>query len=129
MSEFDFARATARLPIWLLGLALLGAGYALFGYGLTAATSFLLGSVAAYVNLKLIERTARKVTTINPEATPETGKRDARRLFIQFTGLVLGVFAIIQLSGFSKPAAFIGFLLCPAAVLLEIVYELFTFKR
>jgi hypothetical protein len=49
------------------------------------------------------------------------------RLFIQFILFVLGAFVILRLSGFNVTAAFCGFLVCPVAVMLEILYELFTY--
>jgi hypothetical protein len=48
-------------------------------------------------------------------------------LFIQFGLCVIGAFVIIRLSGFNVVAALCGFLVCPAAVMLEILYELFTY--
>ena len=49
------------------------------------------------------------------------------RLFIQFILFVLGAFVILRLSGFNVIAALCGFLVCPAAVMLEILYELITY--
>ena len=54
-------------------------------------------------------------------------KRRGVRLFIQFALFVLGAFVILRLSGFNVVAALCGFLVCPAAVMLEILYELFTY--
>jgi hypothetical protein len=124
MAEFDFNRAIARIPRWLLLLAAVGTVVALLRFGVSIAGGFLLGALAAWFNLKLVERAARRVTAA------DTGSRSgARGLFIQFSGLVLGGFVIIHFSGFSLPAAFVGFFACPAAVLLEIIYELLTPNR
>ena len=125
----DFARAIARLPRWILLLAVAGTGFALVRYGLKVAGGFLLGSLAAWVNLWLVERAARRVTTPDSEAPAKAGGAAGRKLFFQFTALVIGAFVIIYVSGFSEAGAFCGFLVCPAAVMLEIIYELFTLKR
>jgi hypothetical protein len=42
---------------------------------------------------------------------------------------MLGALAILIVSGFSRPAAFCGLLIAPAAVILEVVYELVTLKH
>ena len=127
--DADFSRAIARLPRWILGLAVVGTLFTLVRYGLNVGGGFLLGSMAAWVNLWLVERAARRVTTPDSEISLPASKSAGRRLFFQFTALVMGAFVIIYVSGFSKAGAFCGFLVCPAAVLLEIVYELFTLKR
>ena len=43
--------------------------------------------------------------------------------------LVLGAFVILRISGFSVLAVLCGFLVCPAAVILEIVYELLKYEH
>lgn len=129
MPEFDYNRAIARLPRWLLALATVGTIYTLVRYGVSIAGGFLLGAIAAWVNLKLVERAARRVTATSTAGEEPPPRRGAGGLFIQFSGLILGVFVIMQFSGFSTLAAFAGFFVCPAAALLEIVYELLTLKR
>ena len=119
MAEFDFNKAIERIPRWLLLIAVAGTLIALVRFGVSMAGGFLMGALAAWFNLKLVERAAKRVT-----ATDAESRSGAKSLFIQFSGLVLGAFVIIQFSGFSLPAAFIGFFACPAAVLLEIIYEL-----
>ena len=126
MAEFDYNRAIARLPRWLLALATLGTIYTLFRYGVSVSGGFLLGAIAAWVNLKLVERAARRVTATPVEGEEKPAKSGTGGLFIQFSGLILGVFVIMQFSGFNTQAAFVGFFLCPAAALLEIIYELIT---
>ena len=41
--------------------------------------------------------------------------------------VVLGAFVILKYSGFNLVAAFFGFLVCPAAAIAELVYELLTY--
>jgi len=124
MQPEQFEAAILRLPRWLLGLAALGTIGLAAVSGISHAGGFLLGALAAYLNLRLIERAVNRVTS-----TEKPTRKPARWLFIQFAGLVLGAFAIIKYSGFSMAAAFFGFLVCPAAVVLEIVYELVTYDH
>ena len=48
-------------------------------------------------------------------------------MFIRFAFFVLGAFVILRFSGFNIVVALCGFLVCPAAVMLEILYELLTY--
>ena len=123
--EFDYEKAMARIPRWLLALAVIGTVICLAKFGVSIATSFLLGAIAAWFNFKLVERVAIRIT----QTDQEVRKSSARWLFIQFAALALGVFVIIHFSGFSLPAAFGGFFTCPAAALLEILYELIALKH
>jgi hypothetical protein len=124
---FSFENAIARLPRWILLLAAIGTAIAGSFFGLAAAGGFLAGSIAAWVNLRIVERTVDRVSRLAGTAKPGGGT--GTWLLIQFTGLILGAFVILRYSGFSMAAAFCGFLVCPAAVVLEIVYELVTYEQ
>ena len=131
---FSFENAIARLPRWILLLASIGTAVAASFFGIAAAGGFLAGSIAAWVNLRIVERTVNRVARLSAEKeakpdTPGPGGGTGTWLLIQFTGLVLGAFVILRYSGFSMAAAFCGFLVCPAAVVLEIIYELVTYEH
>jgi hypothetical protein len=126
LPEFD--EAIARIPRWILLLALAGTALAGAYYGLSAAGGYLVGSLAAWVNFRLIERAASRVARLARQGDKATSGTGAW-VFIQFTGLMLGALAILIVSGFSRPAAFCGLLIAPAAVILEVVYELATLKH
>ena len=124
MQPEQFEAAIARLPRWILGMAALGTiGLASF-CKLAVAGGFLFGSILAYVNFRLVERAVNRIA-----ALAQTGGGRRSWLFVQFIGFVLAAFVIIKYSGFSMVAAFFGFLVCPAAVILEIVYELVTYEH
>jgi hypothetical protein len=124
MGTEQFEAAIARLPRWILSLAALGTlGLASF-CNLTLAGGFLFGSIAAYINFRLIERAVNRLANV---ANP--GRQRGIGILIRFAGLVFAAFVIIKYSGFSLAAAFYGFLVCPAAVVLEIVYELVTYEH
>jgi hypothetical protein len=50
-------------------------------------------------------------------------------MFIQFAVFAIGAFVIIRVSGFNVTVALCGFLVCPAAVMIEIFYELLTYEH
>ncbi len=126
MAQEEFEAAIARLPRWILLLAVAGTAAAGVFVGIAGAGGFLLGSIAAYFNFRLIERAVNRVAR---EAVGGSGKARSPWLLIQFAGLVFGAFVIIRYSGFSLAAAFAGFMVCPAAVVLEIVYELLNYDH
>ena len=120
-------RALARLPRWILLLSLAGVILAGVFLGLAVAGGFLAGSIAAYFNLWLVERAVNRIT--GTTAVRKPGQRAGIWLYIQFAALVSGVVVILRYSGFSMVAALCGFFVCPAAVLLEIVYELVAYEH
>ncbi len=127
MTTADYERAIARLPNWMAVLGVIGTGLAAHYAGLSGAAGFLLGSVAAWLNLRMIERGVNRivrVTTAEP-GTVSTGTGVG--IFIQFVIFATIAFVILRFTGFNLMAAMLGFLVCPAAAILEMVYELFTY--
>ncbi|MEP6715650.1 MAG: hypothetical protein ABJC09_08740 [Terriglobia bacterium] len=119
----SFDQAVARLPRWILALAAAGTALAGAFLDLNHAGGFLVGALAAWINLRLIERAANRLTR---HTGAKSGSGAGAWVFMQFTGLLSGALVILIFSGFNMAAAFLGFLVCPAAVVLEIVYELTT---
>lgn len=124
---FDFDKGIARIPPLIFVLGLIGAGAAGRMGGFLYAGSFLAGAIAAYVNFRVIERFVNRLGELALAAPSQPPKVRGVRLFIQFILFVLGAFVILRLSGFNVIAALCGFLVCPAAVILEILYELLTY--
>ena len=81
----------------------------------------------AYLNFRLIERFVNRLGSLAAAEPANPPKAPGIRLFLQFALFVLGAFVILRLSGFNVVVALCGFLVCPAAVMLEILYELFTY--
>ena len=78
MNEASFERAIARLPRWMLALAVAGTIAAGSFLGLNAAGGFLAGSLASFANLRLIERAVNRVTRIvHPDGTDIQNVYDA----------------------------------------------------
>ena len=125
--QADFDRAIARLPVWMLALGIAGAASSAALAGKRYAASFLIGAVGAYFNFRLIERTVNRLgeLALAQSSPPRAGS--GVWLFIRFICFVLGAFVILRFSGFNIAAVFWGFLVCPAAAILEIVFELLTY--
>ena len=124
---FDFDKGIARIPPLIVVLGLVGAGVAGRMGGFVYAGSFLAGAIAAYVNFRVIERFVNRLGQLAVAGSSKPPKVRGVGLFIQFILFVLGAFVILRLSGFNVIAALCGFLVCPAAVMLEILYELLTY--
>ena len=127
MNSADYDSAISRLPAWILALGILGAAAAGVWCGIACAGGFLVGALAAYLNFRIIERAANRIARLAREGSTGTGRRTGLALLIQFGIFVLGAFVILRFSGFNMAAAFCGFLVCPAAAILEIFYELFKY--
>jgi hypothetical protein len=128
VNEAELDRAIARIPRWIKVLGVIGAGFAGRIGGAPYAGAFLVGAAAAWLNFRLIERAVNRLGRLAaaPAAKP-AGKGTGAWMFIQFAVVVLGAFVILKYSGFNLAAAFFGFLVCPAAAIAELVYELLTY--
>ncbi len=129
----DFDLAISRLPRWILLLGALGTVLVAFRFGVSVAGGFLVGALCAYLNLWVIERAVNRIARLasHDGGKPGGGKPGGGAgawVFIQFSGLLLCALVILNVSGFSSVAAFWGLMICPGAVIAEIVYELVTLK-
>jgi ATP synthase I subunit len=125
--EVDFDRGIARVPLLIAALGLLGSLAAWRIWGVSAAGAFLCGAAAAYFNFRLLERFVNRLGRLAAAEPAKPPKVSGARMFIQLGLCVPGAFVIIRLSGFNVVAALCGFLVCPAAVMVEILYELITY--
>jgi hypothetical protein len=129
--KVDPERQIARIPRLIAILGAVGTGVAgLFG-GFGYAGAFFIGAGAAYFNFKLVERVVTGLTQRVAESAKAGSGQAAKapkmfgiRMAIQFGLFVLGTFVILRLTGFNVVLALMGFFVCPAAVILEILYEL-----
>jgi hypothetical protein len=128
---FDFDKGIARIPMLIVALGAIGTGAAAYLGGFRDASAFLVGSGAAYFNFRLLERVVNRFGELAAEAAKSLSAKPPKlsgvRIFIQFAFFVLGAFVILRVSGFNVVVALYGFLVCPAAVMVEIVYELITY--
>lgn len=123
----DLDQAVARVPLVIAVLGLAGSVVAWHFGGLPYAVSFLAGAVAAWLNFRLIERFVKRLLR-GLAATPgKPPKAPGFRLFFQLALLALGAFVILRFSGFNIVLALYGFLVCPAAVMLEAIFYLLIY--
>jgi hypothetical protein len=127
MTTADYERALARLPNWMVVLGVIGTGLAARYAGLSGAAGFLIGATAAWLNLRLIERGVNRIVRLVAAEPGTVSTGSGVRIFIQFAVFATLAFVILRFTGFNLMAALLGFLVCPAAAVMEIVYELFTY--
>ena len=123
----DYDRAIERVPQWIIGIGIVGTAVAAKVEGLAWSAAFFVGAAGAYVNFWLIERTVNRLGELALAQPGKPPKASGFRMFIRFALFILGAFVILSLSGFNLTAALCGFLVCPAAILMEIFYELLTY--
>lgn len=123
----DFDKGIARVPPLIGVLGLLGSGVVWGVWGISYSGAFLVGAVAAWFNFRLLEGFVNKLGRLAAAEPGKPPRLSGVRLFIQFVLFVAGAFVILRLTGFNVVAALCGFLVCPAAVMVEIVYELITY--
>jgi hypothetical protein len=123
--EIDFDKGIARIPGLILALGAAGTGVSGWFGGFPYAAAFFAGAGASYFNFRLLERFVDRLGELAAGAQPV--KASGVRVFIQFALFVLGAFVILRISGFNVLVALYGFLVCPAAVIVEILYELITY--
>ena len=114
-----YDRALARLDRFILALAALGAVAAFIRVGWRAALGFAFGALLSWISLRLWKRTANSIGS-----TPSAPSA----VFLGLRYLLLGgiVFVIIKFLEVSVLAILAGLFVSVAAILLEIVYELFS---
>ena len=123
----EFDKGIARVPVLIGLLGLLGSGVVWGVWGISYSVAFLVGAVAAWFNFRLLESFVNKLGRLAAAEPGKPPRVSGIWLFIQFALFVAGAFVILRLTGFNVVAALCGFLVCPAAVMVEIVYELFTY--
>jgi hypothetical protein len=127
--ELNFDEGIARVFKIIAVLGLLGTGVAGWLGGLAWAVAFPIGAGAAYFNFRLIERAVDRLGKLAGTEPAKPRKWSGIWMFIQFALFVLGAFVILRISGFNVRVAMCGFLVCPAAVMVEIGYELITYEH
>lgn len=120
----DLGQVVARVPRLIIALGIVGTCVAGILKGPAWSMAFLIGAAAAYFNFRLIERLVTTLVQMVLSQPVKRPKLHGFKVFIQLAIFVVGLFVILRFSGFNLAAAFFGFLVCPAAVLLESIYFL-----
>ena len=127
MTPADFDRAIGRIPSWMAVITLIGAPIVFRKAGAGAMSGFLLGAAAAWLNLLLIERAVNRIVRLAATQPERVRVKSGVRVFAEFAAFAALAFVILRFTGFSLKAALLGFFVCPAAAIAEILYELFTY--
>jgi hypothetical protein len=123
----DLDQAVARVPLLIAVLGLIGSAVTWYLWGIALATAFLVGAFAAYLNFRLIERFVNRLLRAVASHPSKPPRRAGTKLFLQLALFILGTFVIIRFSRLNVAAVLYGFLVCPAAVMLEAIYYLLTY--
>jgi hypothetical protein len=123
----DLSGVIARVPRLIVILGILGSVAAGRMGGWPYALAFFIGAVAAYFNFRLIERFVNRLVQTMVGTPGKRPRAAGLILFIQLALFVVGAFVILRYSGVNLVVAFCGFLVCPAAVMLESIYYLIAY--
>lgn len=123
----DLEKGLRRVPALIGVLGVIGACAAGRIGGWSYAGAFLLGAIGAWLNFRMIERMVSRLLGAIAAGEAAPPRMSALRQFIRFAIFILGASVILRLSGFNVFVALIGFLVCPAAVMLEMLYQLLTY--
>jgi hypothetical protein len=127
MTAKDYDRAIGRIPSWMALITLIGTPLTFRKAGVGAMSGFLLGAAAAWLNLRLIVRAVNRIVRLSSARPDQVKTKTGFRVFAEFALFATLAFVILRFTGFSLKAAMLGFLVCPAAAIAEIVYGLFTY--
>jgi hypothetical protein len=124
LTKRDLTQIVERVPRAIIGLGVIGVAAGAVYRGPGWAAAFLVGVIAAWWNFRFVEWMVTALVrraTAKPASKP---KLSGFRVFAQLGLFVAGVFVILHFSGLNLTAAAMGFLVCPAAVMLESIYYL-----
>jgi len=123
----DYEKALTRIPTWMAVIAVPGIILSEKYAGIGGAAGFTLGAAAAWLNLRLIVRAVNRIVRLTAAEPAQVKTKTGIRVFLEFVVFATIAFVILKFTGFNLKAAMLGFLVCPAAAIVEIVYELFTY--
>lgn len=122
MTHADFfAGAVARIYRWMALAAAVGTAAALALGGWPGAGGFLLGAAISAVNFHWLKRL---VDALGAGTGKAPRARAAVFLGLRYGILALVAYVILRFSVLSLPALLGGIFVAPAAVILEIIFEL-----
>jgi hypothetical protein len=122
--EADLDRALQRVPLLIAVLGLMGGGIAWHFGGISYSIAFITGAAAAYFNFRLIERFVVRLVGGMAENPAKRPRFAGFRIFLQLVLFLTVAFVILRFTGFSIVVAVYGFLVCPAAVMIEAIWYL-----
>ncbi len=111
----------------MIGLSVIGVVFEARVGGLQCIPGFILGCGAAWLNLRLIERAVNRIIRLAGAESGKVKTGSGVAIFLQLAVFATIAFVILRFTGFNLMAAMLGFLVCPVAAVVEILYELFFY--
>ena len=126
-SESFYARAVARIPRFMLLLAVILSTAAWLRFGWKIALGFACGCAIAYLNFHWLERV---VSALADRATqsgyPQASGGVVFRFLMRYFLMALAAYAIFSVSPASLYGLFAGLFLPVAGIACEAIYELYA---
>ena len=125
-AESFYAGAVARIPRFMIGLALILSTVAWWLFGRRSALGFACGSSVAYLNFHWLE----KVVSGLADRATQSGYRQSSggivfRFLFRYFLMALAAYAIFSVSPASPSGLFAGLFLPVAGIVCEAAYELY----
>src|SRR5215467_401472 len=115
-----YERAIRRIRRLILVLGLCGTAFVIIRFNVPTGIAFSIGAAASYLSFWNWQHIA---------AALSADKKPSSRFFsLRLIAFIVLAYVIMKLLGLSVAAAVAGTLVCAAAILLEIIYEL-TYAR
>lgn len=118
-----FDTALVRIARGTAALAAAGCLVCLILRGWKWALAYLLGAAASYLNFRWLKRV---VDALGGALTARPSPKFAILIGLRYALLGAGAYVIVNFTSLSLPAALIGLFVPVAAVIMEIVFELFA---
>jgi len=125
-AESFYSGAVARIPRFMIGLALIFSGAAWWRFGWRSALGFACGSAVAYLNFRWLEKV---VSALADRATPSGSRQSSAgvvfRFLFRYFLMALAAYAIFSVSPASLHGLFAGLFLPVAGIVCEAAYEVY----
>lgn len=106
----------------MLALSVSGGAAAYYYYGRSAAVGYAVGAAISFLNFRSFEKIVAMTGTVEGSEPPK--RKSAVFLGVRYFVFAGAAYGIIKVFEANFLAALIGFFVCVAAVVIEILYEL-----
>ena len=106
----------------MLALSIAGIAAAYYYYGRAGAVGYAVGAAISVLNFRSFEKIVAMTGAVEDGKPPK--RKSAVFLGIRYFVFAAGAYGIIKFFEANFLAALIGFFVCVAAVIIEILYEL-----
>jgi small-conductance mechanosensitive channel len=126
-AESFYAGAVARIPRFMILLAVVFTAAAWLHFGWRIALGFACGCAIAYLNFHWLERVVSGVADrVTRTGQPQSGRGVVIRFLLRYLLMALAAYAIFSVSPASLYGLFAGLFLPVAGIACEAVYEVYV---